>query len=213
MLRRVVALMGDRGPAPKARTVRDRDSKVKDTLHWDGEVRGFDLPDSALEENETWHPMVTQWWEAFRRSPQAQLVVTDVQWLQLVQAMRVYQDFWAGKARGRTLRSAELRSLLAGFLVSPGDALRRGLEIVLPPETGGEDDAQGAKKPATVTSIEARKLRLMQGGDESSPKQPAKKVVRKAPVKKPAAKTSPTRAPAKKVVAKKAPAKRVTRKT
>lgn len=198
--------MGTRGPAPKAKTVRDRDGKVNETLYADGEVRGFDLPDSALEENEVWHPVVLEWWDAFRRSPQAKLIVTDVQWWDLVAAMRVFQDFWAGKARGRTLRSAELRAILAGYLVSPAAARRSGIDITLPPTDPDEAEAEAAKTrgPGTVTSLDSRRTRLLEPvDDEPVKKAPAKKAVaRKAPAKKAPVKRAPAKKPATKVVKK-----------
>lgn len=203
--------MGERGPAPKAKTVRARDGKVNETLYADGEVRGFDLPDEALEENEVWHPVVREWWEAFRRSPQAKLIVTDVQWWDLVAAMRVFQDFWAGKARGRTLRSAELRAILAGYLVSPAAARRSGIDITLPPTDPDEAEAEAAKTrgPGTVTSLDSRRARLLAPADDEPEKKPAKKAVaRKAPAKKAPVKRAPAKKPA---VAKKVVKKAVTK--
>lgn len=195
--------MGDRGPAPKDRTVRGRDGKVNETLHEDGEVRGFDLPESALEEGEVWHPIVLEWWAAFRRSPQAKLVVTNVQWWELVSVMRVYQDFWQSEARWRSSRAATLQTMLNGYLISPAAARRAGIEITLPPTDPEEAAAEAAKTrgPGTVTSLDSRRARLLEpADDEPEKKKPAKKTVaRKAPTKKAPVKRAPVkRAPVKK---------------
>lgn len=201
--------MGDRGPVPKARTVRERDGKVNETLYADGEIRGFDLPDDALDEDEQWHPLVLKWWEAFRRSPQAKLLVTDVQWWDLVGVMRIYQDFWRSESRWRTARATALHSMLNGYLVTPGAARRHGIEVTLPPEDPAEAaaEAEKTKKPATVTSLDARRARILEAvPDEPAEKKPVKKVARKAPAKKAPVK----RAPAKKAAA--APAKKVVKK-
>lgn len=201
--------MGDRGPAPKGRTVRERDGKVNETLHEDGEIRGFDLPDDALEEGESWHPIVLEWWAAFRRSPQAKLVVTNVQWWDLVGVMRLYQDFWTGEGRWRTSRAAALQAQLNGYLISPAAARRSGIEITLPPTDPESAAAEAAKTrgPGTVTSLASRRERLLEPVEDVPEKKPAKKAVaRKAPAKKAPVKRAPvkkaTPAPAKKVVRK-----------
>lgn len=201
--------MGDRGPAPKDRTVRERDGKVNETLYADGEIRGFDLPDSALDEDEQWHPIVLEWWAAFRRSPQAKLLVTDVQWWDLVGVMRIYQDFWRSESRWRTARATALQTMLNGYLVTPGAARRAGIEITLPPKDPDEAKAEAdkTKKPATVTSLESRRSRILSAvPDEPAEEKPVKKVARKAPAKKAPVK----RAPAKKAAA--APPKKVVKK-
>lgn len=126
------------GPVPKLNRVRARDNKVREYIAPDGKIRGFDLPDDALEVGEEWHPRVVAWWDAFRRSPQAQLVVADVQWETLLSAMRTYQDLWTGKSRGRSLRAAEFRQLLTHYLVTPADARRSGIEFVLPSDLDDE---------------------------------------------------------------------------
>lgn len=133
------------GPVPKLNRVRARDTKVRERLAADGIKRGFDLPADALGDDETWHPMVVAWWESFRVAPQARLLSADLQWLTLLSAMRVYQDFWTGQARGRSLRAAEFRQIATQYLVTPGDARRSGIEFVLP-----EDD-ENPERPTGVS--------------------------------------------------------------
>lgn len=152
--------MGARGPVPKLETSRARDAKVTDRLAWDGEIRGFDLPADALQSDESWHPMVVKWWEAFRRSPQAMLLSSDIQWETLLGAMRTYQDLWTGQARGRTLRAAEFRQTLTHYLITPADARRSGIEFVMPePSEDGSDTPTG---DGSVTDLSERRKRLIE---------------------------------------------------
>lgn len=152
--------MPQTGPVPKLNRTRADKTKVNDRMAWDGAIRGFDLPDDALQGDETWHPMVVLWWEAFRRSPQARLLSSDLQWFTLVGAMRNYQDLWTGQARGRTLRAAEFRQTMTQYLISPGDARRSGIEFVLP------DDDENPEKQSTgkgeVTNLADRRKRLIE---------------------------------------------------
>lgn len=148
--------MAQFGPVPKPNTSRARDSKVTERMSWDGVVRGFPLPQEALADDEVWHPMVEAWWEAFRKSPQAQFLSSDLQWLTLLGAMRTYQDLWTGQARGRTLKSAEFRQILTQYLVTPGDARRNGIEFVMPEP---DEDSTPAES-GNVADLSARRKRL-----------------------------------------------------
>lgn len=149
--------MGQFGPVPKVNTSRARDSKVTERIAWDGEIRGFDLPTAALAEGETWHPLVVAWWDAFRRSPQAQLLSSDLQWLTLLGAMRTYQDLWNGEARGRALKAAEVRQVLTQYLVTPADARRNGIEFVMPEPA---EDENSPAESGKVADLAARRKRL-----------------------------------------------------
>lgn len=147
-----------RGPVPKLHRQRARDSKVREYIAADGEIRGFDLPADALDDGEVWHPRVVAWWEAFRASPQAQLLVADVQWETLLVAMRLYQDLWSGQVRGRAMRAAEFRQILTQFLVTPGDARRSGIEFVFPDSEDGATDPDADN----VASLAERRRRLLE---------------------------------------------------
>jgi hypothetical protein len=147
------------GPPPKLNRTRPDKTKVTEVMHWDGVIRGFDLPDEALGPDEQWHPMVRSWWEAFRQSPQAALLSSDLQWETLLGAMRTYQDLWNGQARGRTLKSAEFRQILSNYLVTPGDARRQGIEFVSPQEA--DEDADSPTGDASVSDLSARRARLV----------------------------------------------------
>ena len=153
--------MGQTGPVPKLQRTRADKNKVNEHVAWDGEVRGFDLPTEALGPDEVeWHPMVVKWWEAFRRSPQAQLLSSDLQWQTLLGAMRTYQDLWTGQARGRTLRAAEFRQTLTHYLVTPADARRNGIEFVVPDDGEGEHD--NTPGSGSVSDLSERRKRLIE---------------------------------------------------
>lgn len=147
------------GPIPKLHRQRADRSKVVGRLAADGEVRGFNLPADALAEGETWHPMVVVWWEAFRRSPQARLVTSEMQWHTLVMAMRIYQDLWRGPERGRAVRAAEIRQIFTLFLVTPGDARRHGIEFVHPEDPENPDLSQPSDN---VSNLAERRRRLLE---------------------------------------------------
>jgi len=94
--------MAGRGPAPKAELTRPNDQARRDAkstaLHVDGVVRGPDLPDGD------WHPMTVAWWETWRRSAQAQLLIaTD--WDDLLVTALLHSALWSGDLS----RAAEVR--------------------------------------------------------------------------------------------------------
>lgn len=169
--------MGTRGPVPKEQRTRARATAAREPIVPDEQVRGYALTNRLLEgEDDEWHPFVVEWWEAFRRSPMAQRLVDDTQWLSLELAMPLMQQYITGGTRGSTLRIAELKSVFTAYHVTPADLLRSGLEVVKAAE-----DAEAGKKAAVDTSLEARRLRLV--GEQKKP--PAKKAAaKKRPAKK-----------------------------
>lgn len=229
--------MGDRGPLQKDQRVRDRDTAKRDALKVDDEVRGWPLPegvlgylenaDGSLREDEDgepipvpWHPQVVKWWEAFRRSPMAQRVVVDVQWESLLASMLAYQDVWTQGPKGRHSRLAEFRAVFTSFFITPGDLRRNGLEIEVPKADEEPKDESGKPTVAPVTSLEARKKRILAAVPDIAAEKAA--VKKAAPKKKatPRKRSTAERAaiarkttPAKKAVAKKTAAKRPSKPT
>lgn len=183
--------MGDRGPLAKDERSRKRDNVDRDKLVADDVLRGPDLPtDFAPEAG--WHAATLRWWNAFRASPMAKRVQTDVQWETLAGAMLLFDEYLTMGARGRTMRMTEFRAFFASYFITPGDLRRNGLEIVEPDPTVG-DGASSGPTPGTVsTSFVERRQRILGGdsGDEQVTKKPAKKKspAKKAAAKKPAAK-------------------------
>lgn len=140
--------MAGAGPAPKERRSRDRDNVSRDAIVADGQVRGFDLPELAGED---WHPQTVALWEAWRRSPQAVRMVTDLDWHFLLDTMLMHHTMWA---KGKWEFAAEVRLRAAKFGVTPEDRLRLKLEVEVP-----EPYAIGEVKDANVTRIDSHRER------------------------------------------------------
>lgn len=149
--------MAGRGFAPKAERSRPRDSKRRaaEQTHVtnDKRLRGPALPDGALPEDESWHPMTERWWESWRRSPQAQLM-TPTDWQFLMDTALLHHAMWLG---GRTELAAELRLRVAKFGATMEDRLRLKLTIDEPEKPAAKSSSPAAAK---VTSIEDRRKRL-----------------------------------------------------
>lgn len=119
--------MAGHGPAPKAPEDRIRRNKVAPmtVLTDDGEVRGPELPDTY-----SWPKATLDWWETWRRSPQAQ-GFTETDWSFLLDTAMLHADYWLGD---RTV-AAELRLRAAKFGATPEDRMRLKLEIGDPGKT------------------------------------------------------------------------------
>jgi ribosomal protein L31E len=118
----------------------------------DGEVRGFPLPDNALPGGEEWHPMTLQWWDTWRRSPQAQRML-DTDWQELLATAVLHHAIWS---KGRWEHASEVRLRVAKFGATPEDRMRLKLNVTLPePDEAPMTDASGA-----VTDISSRRSRL-----------------------------------------------------
>lgn len=143
------------GPPPNPQRVRrNADPYPTVKLTQSAKPRGPELPADALDAGEEWHPRVVEWWEAWRRSPQASQMTTDPDWQELLVAARIYQDFWTSR-RGRATRAAEMRMRVSAFGATYADRLRLRWELDL------EDPAPvGDPSIATVTDLDARRDRL-----------------------------------------------------
>jgi len=150
--------MAGRGPAPDPNAVRRNATLPTQTIKSDGRVYGWDLPTDALKPGEQWHPVVVQWWEAWRRSPQATTMTTEPDWLELLACARLYQDFWT-RDKGRTMLAAELRQRMAKFGATHEDRLRLRLTVEIPPPAIGDSEmSEGGG--ASVTRMDERRNRL-----------------------------------------------------
>lgn len=139
--------MAGRGMAPKGTRSRARDSKARDAemnaVVADGEIHGPELPEGVLDD-ESWHPRTVQWWETWRRSPQAQ-TFTDTDWDFLIDTALMHHTMWAKK---RWEFAAELRLRAAKFGATPEDRMRLKLKI----ETPGDAKPEAASTPRDVAS-------------------------------------------------------------
>lgn len=133
--------MAGRGPAPKdpsQRRRRNADPVPKTTLPAgdSDELHGPDLP-TGIE----WPQPTRQWWETWRRSPQA-ASFTSTDWDFLSDTALLHARFWEGDSKA----AAELRLRVAKFGATPEDRARLRMQIEDPPEKSeGERKPQGSR--------------------------------------------------------------------
>src|SRR3989442_985743 len=117
--------MPGRGPAPKdpaQRRRRNVDPVPSTEVAADGSVRGPDLPVGF-----DWPAPTRDWWETWRRSPQAS-AFTDTDWGFLVDTALLHAELWAGNGAV----AGELRLRVAKFGATPEDRARLRMTIVDP---------------------------------------------------------------------------------
>lgn len=148
--------MAGNGPPPKETRSRPRDAKARanefTTLVQDDEVRGFDLPPGVLPDDADWHPMTVQFWETWRRAPQAQ-AMTDTDWLAHLDTALMHHVMWS-KGRWEYASEIRLRSAKCGATVE--DRLKLRMLV----QTGSDDSSPAAGGSGNVTSIRSRRSRL-----------------------------------------------------
>lgn len=149
--------MAGRGFAPKTERSRPRDSKRRagEQTHVtpDKKLRGPALPRTAGLDL-PWHPRTKAWWDTWRKSPQAQVMV-DTDWDFLLDTALLHNTMWLG---GRTDLAAELRLRVAKFGATLEDRLRLKLTIDPPDKPAAKPSSAAAG--SKVTSIEDRRNRL-----------------------------------------------------
>lgn len=147
--------MAGRGMAPKATRSRARDSKARDSemrsVEDDGELRGPPLPEGVLPDGEDWHPRTRQWWDTWRRSPQAQTFI-DTDWDFLLDTALLHAIMWS---RGRWEFASEVRLRAAKYGATPEDRMRLKLKIETP-----ADKTEPAETPRS-TSDRRKNLRIV----------------------------------------------------
>ncbi|WGH21350.1 terminase small subunit [Arthrobacter phage Emotion] len=120
--------MAGRGPAPKQTHQRERDTKRRqsDAVHLadDGEIRGPEFPYDVVP---TPQPATLEWWETWRRVPQAQLF-EDTDWQVLKRAAKL-QDFVLTTPRSPAQAMAELRLIEERFGATYVDRQRAKIQI------------------------------------------------------------------------------------
>jgi hypothetical protein len=155
--------MAGHGMAPKGTRSRARDAKARDAemtpLDVDDEVRGPDLPEGVLPDDETWHPQTRRWWETWRHSPMAATFL-DTDWDFLLDTALLHHVFWT---KGRWEFGSEVRLRAAKFGATPEDRMRLKLKVNLP-GTGAEP---AAETPRSVTA-RRKNLRIVAAEQEST---------------------------------------------
>lgn len=142
--------MAGRGPAPKGKRSRDRDTPELEKLTESSVLYGAALPDGVLPDGEPWHPQTVKWWDALRRFPLLK-DEPEIGWQFLVDTALMHHTMWT---KGRWEFASELRLRVAKYGATPEDRMR--LKIKVAPL----DAPSAAKKPAGVTDISSRRSRL-----------------------------------------------------
>ena len=144
--------MAGRGPAPKEPEKRrrgQRDGNAPTVVQVDGEVRGPNLP--PLRPGRTEWPHVTlEWWDAYRRCPQAQLW-SETDWQSHLVTAELHALFWGD---GEAKVAPELRLREARMGATYEDRLRLRIRV----DGGGED-----RPAAPVVGLPSYKDRLSGG--------------------------------------------------
>lgn len=142
--------MAGRGPAPKAKRARERDTPEIETLTADGKLHGPPLPKGVLPDGESWHRQTVALWDSLRRSP---LLANepDLGWQFLIDTALMHHTMWT---KGRWEFASEVRLRVAKFGATPEDRMRLKVKVETP-----QPEPQ-AKKPSGVTDIQSRRARL-----------------------------------------------------
>lgn len=147
--------MAGRGFAPKETRSRARDSRARNSelnrIEDDGEVRGPELPEGVLPDQESWHLRTVQWWETWRRSAQAQVFI-DTDWDFLLDTALLHHVMWT---KGRWEFASEVRLRAAKYGATPEDRMRLKLKIETPA------DRQGPPETPRSTSDRRKNLRIV----------------------------------------------------
>jgi hypothetical protein len=147
--------MAGRGMAPKGTRSRARDSRARDAemnrVEDDGELRGPLLPEGVLPDDEDWHPRTRQWWETWRRSPQAQTFI-ETDWDFLLDTALLHHVMWT---KGRWEFASEVRLRAAKYGATPEDRMRLKLKIETPA------DKLAAPETPRSTSDRRKNLRIV----------------------------------------------------
>jgi hypothetical protein len=97
--------------------------------------------------------MTKKWWTAWRKSPQAAGMLSEVDWYFMVDTALIHHNMWSN---GRWEFANEVRMRVAKFGATPEDRNRLRMEIDVP-----ETSPVGIKnKGNEVTSLDSRRSRI-----------------------------------------------------
>lgn len=115
------------GPTPREHHQRERDTRRRQagavTIADDGVLRGPELPDKPGG----WHPETLNWWETWRRSPQAQLF-EPTDWEVLKRAALLHDSVWRS-SKPSAAAISELRLIEERFGATYVDRMRARIKI------------------------------------------------------------------------------------
>jgi hypothetical protein len=118
----------------------------------------MELPKNVLRDKNgdvvRWHPQTKAWWAAWRTSPQATRMLTEVDWQFLLDTALMHHMMWEN---GRWDFASEVRLRVAKFGATPEDRLRLHLEI----DEQIENNGTIGRGEGNVTSIDERRKRIV----------------------------------------------------
>lgn len=128
--------MAGRGPAPKpaAKRARRNADPVATTVLEFIKADAPDLPDGV-----DWHPQTVEWWEAWKRSPQAE-TFTETDWSFLKDTALMHHAMWD---KGQWTLAAEVRLRVGKYGATPEDKAR--LRMVFA-DADEKDDKRAGKR-------------------------------------------------------------------
>ena len=150
------------GKSPQGTYSRARDAKrdhmsPQTFLVPDGKLRGPRLPRGT-----SWPKATEVWWETWRRSPQAQLMV-DTDWSAMLEAARIHAMLWGEysedlKPSEYSSLSKELHRITGNYGLTLADRLKLRMRIVgdTPEENEGREPREGL--PNNVVDMYRQKL-------------------------------------------------------
>lgn len=133
--------MAGRGPAPKDPSRRAR--RNKDPIPTtELEFRPAEPPE--LPKGKRWHPRTVEWWEMWKRSPQAELM-GETDWSFLLDTALMHDAMWS---KGQWTLAAEVRLRVAKFGMTPED--RQRLRMIY--ADADEKDARRTTRAPAISS-------------------------------------------------------------
>ena len=127
--RRAGTLMAGRGFPAEPGSRRYKKIRTHEVIATSGQLHGPPLPTyiPGLGDGKVrWHPQTRRWWTAWRRSPQAVRMITELDWTFLFETALLHHRFWAD---GEVKLGAELRIRQAKFGATPEDRSRLRVEV------------------------------------------------------------------------------------
>ena len=124
------------GPAPKdpsRRARRNKEPQPQTVLRFEK----ADAPD--LPEEVDWHPRTRDWWEMWKRSPQAEVMI-ESDWFFLLDTALMHDAMWS---KGQWTLAAEVRLRVAKYGATPEDRARLRMQFA----DADEKDAQRPERP------------------------------------------------------------------
>ncbi|MEU6725477.1 hypothetical protein ABZ917_17355 [Nonomuraea wenchangensis] len=145
------------GPAPKdpsRRARRNKDPQPQTVLRFE-KAEAFDLPEDI-----DWHPRTRDWWEMWKRSPQAEVMI-ESDWYYLLDTALMHHAMWS---KGQWTLAAEVRLRVAAFGATPADRARLRMQFA----DADEKDAKRPERPKSESRYASLRVLPSRQSDEVS---------------------------------------------